>query len=588
MKQLYVLFLLLVSTVTTSAQEPLSYVLDFQQKIRPQFISDVTINGEKGYLFIQAISNYSPETYPNLITDVAIQQTMIGQNFRVLIKSDTDFNSVSISPPITNNMRNVIAVDGEVYFTSNDSVNEGGAVNFFKWGIDGILEVYTELPFVSGNMDGFITYYDNKFYFLTHQYYNQEIDEIILGKLFVLDLSNDQMTHYEIGDPTAATVVYKGIAVDETGIYVSGVAAYVSALTGITPSQDFYYTEGAFQPCMTCNTIAMDASFLTSYNTTNPEIRNWSTYVGGTGNLLPSMGTGYYWIGSREHPRLKIIDEELYMLDIGLGTFSNYTTPGVYGEEEGYGAFLMRFSTSGNLLMGTRLFNNVPLQGNVVPVFAYGEQSAETITIGFTLPSGGAGTNEVESTSPNASLAEPPGSVDLFISQFDSSGNRLFGTYWGGNLKDYHIGLVAEDKQFTGFFTYDPNENVEPEYEITSEDILLDYTTMEEDVWMEYSVVKTNNHVYRFIKGEPSSIETPTKQKIEVYPNPAENVLQINSDDFLMEEVVVYDLQGKEIHRFHVYGANHAVVDVSWLSKGLYLLQITGNNRSENIRFVKK
>src|SRR5690606_34746536 len=398
MKQLYVLFLLLVSTVTTSAQEPLSYVLDFQQKIRPQFISDVTINGEKGYLFIQAISNYSPETYPNLITDVAIQQTMIGQNFRVLIKSDTDFNSVSISPPITNNMRNVIAVDGEVYFTSNDSVNEGGAVNFFKWGIDGILEVYTELPFVSGNMDGFITYYDNKFYFLTHQYYNQEIDEIIIGKLFVLDLSNDQMTHYEIGDPTAATVVYKGIAVDETGIYVSGVAAYVSALTGITPSQDFYYTEGAFQPCMTCNTIAMDASFLTSYNTTNPEIRNWSTYVGGTGNLLPSMGTGYYWIGSREHPRLKIIDEELYMLDIGLGTFSNYTTPGVYGEEEGYGAFLMRFSTSGNLLMGTRLFNNVPLQGNVVPVFAYGEQSAETITIGFTLPSGGAGTNEVEST----------------------------------------------------------------------------------------------------------------------------------------------------------------------------------------------
>ena len=48
----------LCCVLTLSAQDNDSYTLDFQQKIRPQFVSDITVNGAQGYLFIQHIQDF--------------------------------------------------------------------------------------------------------------------------------------------------------------------------------------------------------------------------------------------------------------------------------------------------------------------------------------------------------------------------------------------------------------------------------------------------------------------------------------------------------------------------------------------------
>ena len=580
----------LCCVLTLSAQDNDSYTLDFQQKIRPQFVSDITVDGEQGYLFVQDIRDYSPTTHPGVITDVMLQQSLLGESFRVFIKSNSDFNLLALSPPFmsTDSYYHTLVrvVYDEVYFYGKE-VEDGAVPGIVKWGSDNTFTVSNGLLFDGTLVTVPFYYYDNKIYALREQYYDMLTDEVVLGELWVLDLDSNQLTQYEIGDPTAAFIVYNGIAVDETGIYISGNALYSWAITNLPLSDDFYYSEGAYQECMTCNAVAMNASFLSSYSTTNPEIRNWSTYIGGTGNIMPSSGIsgGLSW-----RQTLKIIDGDLYMLDIGTGAFSNFTTPGVYEEDESPGPFLMRFNSGGELLMGTRLFTMQQQGlGVVSPVFANGEQSAAAITIGFHIDLAGV---NVEPTTADAPMTNPPGNADLFIGQFDSSGNRLFATYWGGNLYDQYVGLVAEDDQFTGFFGYDLFQNnpwnEEPDYEVTSEDVLLDYAPFQNnDSLVGLSILK-NGHVYRLSKEKSSSTDVHTQALIKVFPNPTADVLQIHLGGATMDEIVIYDTQGKEVKRFQTYGANQATLDVSQLSRGVYLLQLKGNQHTENIHFVKK
>src|SRR5690554_8054964 len=105
----------LCCVLTLSAQDNDSYTLDFQQKIRPQFVSDITVDGEQGYLFVQHIQDYSPTTHPGVITDVITQQEMIGASFRILIKTDANINPIAISPAIGESS-SFRVVDGQVYF----------------------------------------------------------------------------------------------------------------------------------------------------------------------------------------------------------------------------------------------------------------------------------------------------------------------------------------------------------------------------------------------------------------------------------------------------------------------------------------
>src|SRR5690554_4601148 len=129
----------LCCVLTLSAQDNDSYTLDFQQKIRPQFVSDITVDGEQGYLFVQHIQDYSPTTHPGVITDVTLQQSLLGESFSVFIKSNSDFNLLALSPPfstlVNNNHRNIHVVDDEVYFYGKE-VEDGAVPGIVKWESD--------------------------------------------------------------------------------------------------------------------------------------------------------------------------------------------------------------------------------------------------------------------------------------------------------------------------------------------------------------------------------------------------------------------------------------------------------------------
>ena len=74
-------------------------------------------------------------------------------------------------------------------------------------------------------------------------------------------------------------------------------------------------------------------------------------------------------------------------------------------------------------------------------------------------------------------------------------------------------------------------------------------------------------------------------ESISIYPNPAKNILTINSEFSLIEsEISIYSINGKLIQPVLL---SNKSLDISELSTGLYFLSINSKNGSKNVKFIK-
>jgi hypothetical protein len=71
-----------------------------------------------------------------------------------------------------------------------------------------------------------------------------------------------------------------------------------------------------------------------------------------------------------------------------------------------------------------------------------------------------------------------------------------------------------------------------------------------------------------------------------IYPNPANNEINIEVlTPFTNSRVIIRDLSGREVHGSIMQGASRRTIDISHLSKGVYLIEITDN--SSNPKYIK-
>ncbi|MGL2965078.1 DUF7619 domain-containing protein [Flavobacterium sp. XGLA_31] len=72
-------------------------------------------------------------------------------------------------------------------------------------------------------------------------------------------------------------------------------------------------------------------------------------------------------------------------------------------------------------------------------------------------------------------------------------------------------------------------------------------------------------------------------QSLVVYPNPASSIVQINLIDSTerINKVTLFDLLGKEVSNVTANAVDHISLDVSHLSKGVYLMEITSDTNSK-------
>ncbi len=78
------------------------------------------------------------------------------------------------------------------------------------------------------------------------------------------------------------------------------------------------------------------------------------------------------------------------------------------------------------------------------------------------------------------------------------------------------------------------------------------------------------------------------ENEIKLYPNPSEDLLQIDSKSALIKELIMWDANGKEVFRNN-YSAAHLTIDLSTLRKGTYLVRIiSADGRSATKKYLKE
>jgi hypothetical protein len=89
-----------------------------------------------------------------------------------------------------------------------------------------------------------------------------------------------------------------------------------------------------------------------------------------------------------------------------------------------------------------------------------------------------------------------------------------------------------------------------------------------------------------FYTGSPLSTDKNNIVNVSLYPNPAKGTLNISAKNTI-EGATIYNVLGKKIKSFTV-NAKTSTLDVSGLSRGIYILKYTANNAVGSMKFVKE
>ncbi len=82
-------------------------------------------------------------------------------------------------------------------------------------------------------------------------------------------------------------------------------------------------------------------------------------------------------------------------------------------------------------------------------------------------------------------------------------------------------------------------------------------------------------HVVTIIDDESNSLmENAMSSKVKLYPNPATTSVTVSSEEAVMEVIVIYDVNGREIARYKAAEGTETVISTEGLNKGIYTMSI--------------
>jgi uncharacterized repeat protein (TIGR01451 family) len=95
--------------------------------------------------------------------------------------------------------------------------------------------------------------------------------------------------------------------------------------------------------------------------------------------------------------------------------------------------------------------------------------------------------------------------------------------------------------------------------------------------------IVTNTFITQFV--DALSINDVKNNAFTVYPNPADNIINVNLiDDSLLKALKIYDITGKLLIDKTDIPANNFTIDVSGLSPGTYLIEAAGSNSKKVVK----
>ncbi len=336
-----------------------------------------------------------------------------------------------------------------------------------------------------------------------------------------------------------------------TALYVRG---RINNCNPANPTDNGYYgSANGYQPtALNCSN-----TFLSKFDVTGQ--REWSTY--------------YAENNSTSNKSLEVYQDKVYFTGV---SFSNLvTTPGVFQESPGLEVppYLVQFTESGTRDWGTYNGSNEgypPFGGN------YGLDHTTVDASGGVYLSGITGLHSNFATA-GAYQTELIGQTDGYICKFGNQGQKIWGTYYGGNLFEYDMVMlpsvtdtffvVGTSSSTTGLTTQGSHQPDLSTYDIENG-------------------TPQNIFIARF---EPIPLNTdPFRENpFTIYPNPTHGhfTVALNNENIDQGTLDLYDVVGKKVLS-QTLNAGNTIVNTNQISKGIYMVKVTAGNKSYRAKLV--
>lgn len=93
--------------------------------------------------------------------------------------------------------------------------------------------------------------------------------------------------------------------------------------------------------------------------------------------------------------------------------------------------------------------------------------------------------------------------------------------------------------------------------------------------------------VFYYREGEPAGVAHLSKEKIKLYPNPADDMIHISMADAVIRNITVLDISGRVMLRQEISNKTEVKLNISNLTNGNYFIQIGTDKGAGTSKFVK-
>ena len=291
-------------------------------------------------------------------------------------------------------------------------------------------------------------------------------------------------------------------------------------------------------------------AFLVKFNSLG--VRQWATYYGGNGEdndyNCATDGSGNVYLAGR--------------------TFSsNNIASGGHRNTQGdsANAFLVKFNGSGVRQWATYYggVNYGDSEKNYSGGFCATDGNGNIFLAGSTMS-----TDNIASGGHQNTIG---GAYDVFLVKFNGLGVRQWATYYGGSGWDV-----------TTYCATDGNGNL----------YLSGFTSS-------FSNIASGGHrntldgeddsfLAKFSNSTNSSLSENTSNlhNIQIYPNPSEKMLHIETNEPENWQAIITDMKGSQINQMQF--SRSTQLDISSYAPGVYYIQLTNNEKVLNYKFIKK
>jgi len=132
-----------------------------------------------------------------------------------------------------------------------------------------------------------------------------------------------------------------------------------------------------------------------------------------------------------------------------------------------------------------------------------------------------------------------------------------------------------------------------PDNSLSCNDCLEPYASPTEDECYTVSMADAagctfTDSVCVFVQVANNSKELTNSNRIKLFPNPSFEKLHIESSDYLISEVLIYDVLGQLVQRVSRVDSKRKIINIGDLASNVYFVEIRGQHFFERRKIIKK